>query len=109
MEALIPIQAQGRATPVDGFGYVTNKHLFNWIFEHRAAQEQRQTFLEDMDKKSRDTKPYVYDKEQKDLEIYDEIERTLIKRSEEIVNRDNFRRDPYSEEFRHTDIYFTQY
>jgi hypothetical protein len=106
MEAHLPNQSQGHATAVDGFGYVTNKHLFDHIFEHRAAQEQRQTFLEEMDPKVRDTKPYVVERQRRDLEIYDEIERNLIKRSDEIVNRDNYRRDPWHEEFVHTDIYF---
>jgi hypothetical protein len=106
MEAHLPVQTQGRNTAVDGFGYRSNKHLFDWIVDHRSAYEQRQTFLEDMDPKVRDTKPYVLNRQRRDNEIYDEIERNLIKRSEDIINRDNYRRDPWHEEFVHTDIYF---
>lgn len=105
MEAHLSIQSQGRNSVVDGFGYVTNKHLFDWIFEHRSAYEQRQKFLEDMDPKVRDTKPYVSERQRRDNEIYDEIERNLIKRTDEITTKDNYRRDPYREEFAHTDMY----
>lgn len=107
MESLTPIQSQGRPTPVDGFGYASNKHLFDWIAEHRSSQEARQTFLEDMDRKVRDTKPYSDERIRRDLEIYDEIERSLVQRSEELVGRDNFKRDVYREEFAHTDIYYS--
>jgi hypothetical protein len=103
MEAVNPANNQGRPTAVDGFGYASNKHLFDWIVDHRRQQEAHQTMLVDMDPKIRDTRPMQIEKQRQDQDVFDEIERTLeIKMSN--VDTGLFRRDPYREEYVHTDI-----
>lgn len=110
MEYTIPVQSQGHNRVVDGFGYPSNKHLNDWILFHKQAFDARQTFLNDMDPKIRDTRPAQILKENRDAVTYDEYERTLELRMAAADRFEvGFRRDPYREEFVHEDIYNTQF
>lgn len=103
MQAIIPVQSQGHSTAVQGFGFASNKHLNDWILNHKQAETDHQAHLVNMDPKIRDIKPMQDEKKRTDLAIFDDYERTLEARVNAGVM--TWSRDPYREEFIHEDVY----
>lgn len=44
-------EIQGHSTAINGWGSVSNKHLFDWIVEHETAWDTRESVIRQMDPK----------------------------------------------------------
>ena len=78
---------EGRRVPIDGWGYVTNKHLFEFLQEHQDNWDAREQFIRSQDPKIRN--PIVERKkyEQRREEIIDYYEE-MMKSREQVSNRE---------------------
>lgn len=79
---------EGRRVPVNGFGYVSNKHLYDFMQDHQAIWDQREEFVRDMNPIIRNTiverKQYEAKREEI-IDYYNEVQKSR----EQVAQREN--------------------
>lgn len=106
MEAIPLANTQGHNVADRGFGLASNRHLYEWITDHRVLYEAYQNVRKEMDPKVRDIRPYQIEQERTDLSVFDDLERKLEARAAILSSQEmSMRRDTYTEEFSHEDMY----
>ena len=80
MEPLPP--PQGHSTPIDGWGYKSNKHLYDFINDHANLWDARENVMREMDPKMKNTS-VEQNKYKRDIEFatdfYDRMVETRAK------------------------------
>jgi hypothetical protein len=59
----------------NGWGYASNRHLYEWLVENETNNEQIQTFMSEVDKNYTSKQPNVNFRKIELAEIYDSVER----------------------------------
>lgn len=87
-------------TPVNEWGYASNKHLYEWIANYSIAESQKQELFKEMDPKMAGTQDKVNTRKEMRGELYDSFERTMEKRAEVVVREGGgvWKEDPLSNE-----------
>ena len=67
------------------FGYMSNKHLYDWITEREANNEQYQLFMKEVDREYASKQAAVEKRKQQNAEIYDSFERIMEARIEKVA------------------------
>lgn len=78
---------ENRPVPQNGWGFVTNKHLFEFLQEHQESWDQREQFIRSQDPKIKNTivERKKYEKAQGEIvDYYDEV----MKRRDDLAIRE---------------------
>lgn len=105
MESFTPANylPEGRANPVEGFGYVTNKTQYNWLQDNALAQKRHDDLVKQVyPSYSRHVREFQ-EKIKKDVNLYNYRERILNSRP-----ISEFGLDPLFSETKHQTIYKMQ-
>jgi hypothetical protein len=79
---------EGRRVPVNGFGYISNKHLYDFMQDHQAIWDQREEFVRDMNPIIRNTiveRKRYESKREEIIDYYNEVQKSR----EQVAQREN--------------------